>query len=147
MKQTSLKPILYLDIDGVLLANESNLSMGGADFIKFAVDNFKVYWLTTHCMDGNPDHAVEYLNRAADEDLSPWLKKFKPTTWSLKKTDAIDFSKPFIWYDDDCYGEEQRTLKEHNVFNSWIEVDLAKYQDQMVHELKLLRSICENKND
>jgi hypothetical protein len=134
------KPTLYLDIDGVLLANELNLAEGAKEFIKYAADNFEVYWLTTHCMDGDPAHAVEYLARA-DEEIKPWLKKFKPTVWSLKKTDAIDFTKPFLWFDDDCYSEEQRVLKESNVFNSWIEVDLRKYPDQMAHEIKLLKSL------
>lgn len=135
---------IYLDIDGVLLANEQNLAEGAKEFIKYAADNFEVYWLTTHCMDGNPAHAVEYLDRANDEDLKPWLNKFKPTTWSLKKTDVIDFSKPFLWFDDDCYTEERRILQENNAFNSWIEVDLRKYPDQMLHEIKLLKSIKEN---
>ena len=138
---TKAKPTLYLDIDGVLLANESNLAEGAKEFIKYAADNFEVYWLTTHCMDGDPSHAVEYLNRGDPEDLTLWLKRFKPTTWSLKKTDAIDFSKPFLWFDDDCFTEEQRVLREHGVLNSWIEVDLRKYPDQMSHELKLIKSI------
>jgi hypothetical protein len=85
---------VYLDIDGVLLANEENLAIGAIEFIKYAVEHFDVYWLTTHCMDGTTEHAIEYLNRAAEEDLRPWLEKFKPVIWSLKKTEAIDFSKP-----------------------------------------------------
>ena len=132
-----IKPTLYLDIDGVLLANELNLAEGAKEFIKFAADNFEVYWLTTHCMDGDTEHAIEYLSRA-DEEIKPWIKKFKPTVWSLKKTDAIDFSKPFLWFDDDCYSGERLDLNKHNVFHSWIEVDLSKYPDQLVHELKLL---------
>ena len=54
---------VYVDIDGVLLANEENLAIGAAEFIKYAADNFDVYWLTTHCMDGTTDHAIEYLQR------------------------------------------------------------------------------------
>lgn len=140
-----MKPSLYLDIDGVLLANESHLAEGAADFIKYAADHFEVYWLTTHCMDDTTAHAIDYLQRATDEDLRPWLEKFKPLTWSLKKTDAIDFSKPFLWFDDDCYSGEKIDLQEHNALKSWIEVDLSKHPDQMVHELKLLRSIVNNK--
>jgi hypothetical protein len=131
---------IYLDIDGVLLANESNLAEGALEFIKYAADNFEVYWLTTHCMNGDPAHAIEYVARVEQEDLRPWLKKFKPTVWSLKKTDAIDFTKPFFWYDDDCYSEERKVLMENNALNSWIEVDLRKYPDQMIHEIKLLKS-------
>ena len=140
------RPILYLDIDGVLLANEENLAIGAKEFITYAADNFEVYWLTTHCMHGDSGWAVEYVNRASEEDLTPWLKKFKPTTWSLKKTEAIDFSKPFLWFDDDCFTEEQRVLREHDVFHSWIEVDLRKYPDQMKHELKLLKSIINSED-
>ena len=87
-----MRPNIYLDIDGVLLANEENLSIGAVEFIKYAVEHFDVYWLTTHCMRGDPTHAIEYLNRAAKEDLRPWLEKFKPVTWGLKKTEAIDLS-------------------------------------------------------
>ncbi len=137
---------LYLDIDGVLLANEANLSEGASDFIKFVADNFTVYWLTTHCMDGSPEHAIEYLLRAATEDLRPWLKKFKPVKWSLNKTEAIDFSQPFLWYDDDCFSGERIDLNRHKAFNSWIEVNLTKYQDQMVHELKMLKSIVDERS-
>lgn len=138
---------IYLDIDGVLLANESNLAEGALEFIKYAADNFEVYWLTTHCMNGDPAHAIEYVARVEQEDLRPWLKKFKPTVWSLKKTDAIDFTKPFFWYDDDCYSEERKVLMENNALNSWIEVDLRKYPDQMIHEIKLLKSIIEEANN
>lgn len=139
-----MKPNIYLDIDGVLLANETNLTIGAAEFIKYAADNFEVYWLTTHCMDGTTEHAIEYLQRGSDEDLRPWLKKFKPVTWSIKKTEAIDFTKPFLWFDDDCYSGEKIDLIEHDAFHSWIEVDIAKYPDQMVHELKLLKSIIKD---
>lgn len=138
-----MKPILYLDIDGVLLANETNLSLGALEFVKYAADNFEVYWLTTHCMDGTTAHAIEYLQRATSEDIRPWLEKFRPVTWSLKKAEAIDFWKPFLWFDDDCYSGERIDLHSHDVFNSWIEVDLKKYPDQMMHELRLLESIAD----
>ena len=139
-----MKPNIYLDIDGVLLANEENLAIGAIDFIKYATDNFDVFWLTTHCMDGNTTHAIEYVQRASTDNLRPYLEKFKPTKWSLMKTEAIDFNKPFLWFDDDCYSGERLELKKHDVFNSWIELDLSKYPDQLTHEIKLLRSIIES---
>ena len=132
---------LYLDIDGVLLANETNLAEGASVFIKYASDHFDVYWLTTHCMDGDAAHAIDYVLRATNEDLRPYLETFKPTTWSLMKTEVIDFTQPFLWFDDDCYSGERAELRALNAFDSWIEIDLAKYPDQMVHELKLLQSI------
>ena len=140
-----MKPALYLDIDGVLLANEENLAIGAAEFIKYAADNFDVYGLTTHCMDGTTDHAIEYLQRGSDEDLRPWLMKFKPVTWSLKKTEAIDFKKPFLWFDDDCFTGEKIDLQEHGVLNSWIEIDLRTTPDQMVKELVTLEAFNDHK--
>lgn len=138
-----MKPAIYLDIDGVLLANDANLAIGAVDFIKYAVENFDVYWLTTHCMDGNTTHAIEYVQRASDEDIRPYLEKFRPVKWRIAKTEAIDFSKPFLWFDDDCFRGERLTLNEHGVLNAWIEVNLSKYPDQLTHEIKLLRSFIE----
>lgn len=140
-----MQPNIYLDIDGVLLANKENLSIGAVGFIKYAVEHFDVYWLTTHCMDGDPTHAIKYLNRASTEDLRPWLEKFKPVTWSLKKTEAIDFSKPFLWFDDDGFTGEKIDLNEHSALNSWIEIDLHTTPDQMVKELVTLQAFTEEK--
>lgn len=135
----STKPNIYLDIDGVLLANERNLAIGAAEFIKYATEHFDVYWLTTHCMDGNPTHAIDYVQRAADEDLRPYLQKIKPTTWSVAKTEAIDFSKPFLWFDDDCYDDERTTLQDNGALDSWIEINLSDNPERLVFETKLLR--------
>ena len=138
---------IYLDIDGVLLANEENLAIGAVDFIKYAAEHFDVYWLTTHCMDGTTEHAIEYLNRASSEDLRPWLEQFKPVVWSLKKTEAIDFSKPFLWFDDDCFTGEKIDLQAHNVMNSWIEIDLRKTPDQVVKEMATLQAFVNIKDE
>jgi hypothetical protein len=35
-------------------------------------------------------------------------------------------------------------LQDYGVLNSWIEVDLLKYSDQMMHEKKLLESIIDD---
>lgn len=136
---------VYLDIDGVLLANEENLATGAVEFIRYAVEHFDVYWLTTHCMDGTTEHAIEYLQRATNENIRPLLEKFKPVTWGLKKTEAIDFSKPFLWFDDDCFKGEKIDLQEHGVLESWIEIDLRNVPDQMVKELVTLQAFAEEK--
>lgn len=142
---------IYLDIDGVLLvdvgkpahlANEENLAIGAAEFIKYAVEHFDVYWLTTHCVDGNPDRAVDYVQRAADEDLLPWLAKIQPTKWGLKKTEAIDFGQPFLWFDDNCLSGERYDLQQHQALDSWIEIDLRKSPNQMARELVTLQAFA-----
>ena len=133
---------VYLDVDGVLVTGSHTLSVGAAEFIKYAVEHFDVYWLTTHCVDGNPDRAVDYVQRAADEDLIPWLDKIRPTKWGLKKTEAIDFSQPFLWLDDNCLSGERYDLQQNQVLNSWIEIDLHNVPDQMEKELITLRAFA-----
>ena len=71
---------IYLDIDGVLLANEENLAIGASELIKYAADNFSVYWLTTHCMHGDPTRAIEYIQRVIDENLRPVHSLGKPSS-------------------------------------------------------------------
>lgn len=127
---------IYVDIDGVLLANEENLAIGAAEFIKYIADNFTVHWLTTHCMHGDPAHAIDYVQRVADEDLRPYLEKIKPTTWGLAKTDVIDFTKPFLWFDDDCYTGERIALDKHGALSSWVEVDLRSDVEHLKHLLE-----------
>ena len=136
-----MKPVLYVDIDGVLLANEHNLTQGATEFIKYVADNFEVYWLTAHCRDGNADWAVEYVNRTSKEDLTPWLSKFKPTSWGMFKTDAIDMAKDFIWFDDDVFEEEYEILKDAKKLDCLHEVDLQSSPLQMKQELNALQSL------
>lgn len=57
---------------------------------------------------------------------------------------AIDFTKPFLWFDDDCFTGEKIDLQEHGVMNSWIEIDLRKTPDQMARELITLQAIAED---
>lgn len=61
------------------------------------------------------------------------MKRIKPTTWlgSPSKTDAIDFTKPFLWFDDDLFLSEKKALLDHDVLDNWIEVDLKKDPDQL----------------
>jgi len=41
------------------------------------------------------------------------------------KTEAIDFSVPFFWFDDYVLEAEKRILKQNGSFSSWVSVDLA----------------------
>ena len=60
---------IYLDIDGVLLANEKNLTLGAQEFIKHVVTNYPTFWLTTHCMDGDPALAIENVGKLCDPEI------------------------------------------------------------------------------
>lgn len=127
---------IYLDIDGVILANDLNKANYSPEFIKHLVKKYPVYWLTTHCK-GNADYTVRFLERFFDEETIKIMKNILPTNWNTLKTEAIDFSKPFLWFDDDVFEAEKEILRDNNYFDSWVEIDLGKDENQLSKYLKL----------
>lgn len=123
---------IYLDIDGVLLANDWNAANHANEFLRFVLDKYpdSTYWLTTHCQ-GNPNTPIEHVGHLFEPDVVELMKKIKPTTWDLAKTRAINYDEPFLWFDDDLFFEEKETLTSRGVLDNWIEVDLRKDPDQL----------------
>lgn len=119
---------IYLDIDGVLLANEKSPSNFANEFITYVVSRYPTFWLTTHCWHGD-NHTVALLSKFFPEETMRFIRQIKPTEWNMSKTDGIDFSSPFLWLDDDLYEEEKAVLIKHNVLENWIEVDLRKNEN------------------
>jgi len=124
------KPDIYLDIDGVLLANEHYAANYAHEFLAYVTSNYPVYWLTTHCR-GDAQHTVRHLARVMPPETVELLKTIQPTNWDMAKTDAIDFSRPFLWFDDDLFDFERDDLIRHNALDNWIEVDLAKDENML----------------
>lgn len=123
---------IYLDIDGVLLINEKQAAPGANEFLQFILTNYpeSTYWLTTHCWRGE-NRAVDILTPALRPETIELLSKIKPTEWGEYKTDAIDFSQPFLWFDDDLFPEEEIVLNEHGALKNRIEINLYKDPNQL----------------
>ena len=119
-----LKTNIYLDIDGVLLANERNPARYAHEFLDYVLKHFPntTYWLTTHCK-GDAVTPIQHIGHLFDAKTLELMKKVKPTNWDTSKTDAIDFSNPFLWFDDDCFDFERKVLIQHGVLDNWIEGD------------------------
>lgn len=126
---------VYLDIDGVLLANDLNYANHVYEFLQVATQN-PTYWLTTHCR-GDARTAIERLSTVFTPEMMELIQEIKPTNWDVAKTEAIDFSQPFLWFDDDLYEDEKAELEKYGVLANWIEVDLAKNEN---HLLDFVRS-------
>ncbi|OGD84031.1 hypothetical protein A2165_01695 [Candidatus Curtissbacteria bacterium RBG_13_40_7] len=122
---------IYLDIDGVILANDVQPALHAKEFLEYVVNNHDVYWLTTHCK-GDAEYTVNFISRFFDADTIESLKKIKPTNWNTLKTEAINFDTPFLWFDDQLFDSEIDELDCRNVRDQWIKVDLSKN----VHQLK-----------
>lgn len=131
---------IYLDIDGVLLAKDHNPANYVDEFIKYVLTNFpnSTYWLTTHCQ-GDATRPIQDVGRLFKSETVELMKLIKPTSWqySSSKTAAIDFSKPFLWFDDGLFINERNELIDHGALDNWIEVDLRKDPDML---LKFIQS-------
>lgn len=123
---------IYLDIDGVLIANEMHAAMHANDFLRYVLTKYpdSTYWLTTHCQ-GDASVPMSHISHLFDDDVAELMKKMKPTKWfpSSSKTAAIDFSQPFLWFDDDLFPNERIELLKHGVLENWIQIDLRKDPD------------------
>lgn len=128
---------IYLDIDGVILDKSLKPTNHLKEFLEHITTNYEVYWLTTHCKgDSNP--TLVYLSRFLDEDVLELLKKIKPTNWDTLKTDAIDFTKDFVWLDDFILPMERQVLEQKNKLDCWIEVKLEDNGDGLLDVVKRL---------
>jgi len=125
-------PNIYLDIDGVLLANDLTPAKHSEEFLAYILKNYPdtTYWLTTHCK-GDARVPIQHIGHMFDDETVELMKMIKATDWGTAKTDGIDFTKPFLWFDDDLFTFERAVLQQHGVEANWIEVDLAKVPNHL----------------
>ena len=122
---------MYIGIDGVIITKGVVPALHLDEFLKYILSKFSVSWLSTRCK-GNSEETVNYLSQFLTEDTINLMKKVKPTTFNLDKTEAIDFSKDFFWLESELFDSEKNALKKHNKLNSWIELDLIKFPNQLM---------------
>ena len=110
---------IYLDIAGTLGWTQSPIN-DVVELLEYCLDNYpgQVYWLTTFCKNGI-NRTYEALSFLPDDLRQRAFEEVKPTDWSALKTDAIDFTKPFVWIDDSIYDSERRVLDEYFVEDSY----------------------------
>lgn len=131
---------VYIDIDGVILTKELRPASHLTEFLTYFLDRCPTHWLTTHCK-SDANQAVSYLERFLDKETLELVKKIKPTNWSYSKTDAIDFSRPFIWFDDFLFEFEKEQLIKHGSLKSWIKVNLQDNPDHLIDLLDLFKDL------
>ena len=140
---------LYIDVDGVLLGN-GDLSAGPQvsfarytkEFLEFALANFDCYWLTSHCK-GDAQRLLDYLGRFADKDVAALLVKIRPTNFDMLKTEALQGD--FYWLDDAPLQAELNWLREQNVRDRWIHVDVCQHPDDLMRAMGILQTAIEKR--
>lgn len=132
---------IYLDIDGVLLANDKEASRYADEFLHAVLKKYpdSTYWLTTHNWKGE-NRAKEILAPHLKPETVALLDQIKHSEWGELKTDAIDFEQDFLWFDDDLWPNELTVLERHEAVQNFMMVDLQKDPDL----LKKLTQVIEN---
>lgn len=132
---------IYLDIDGVLLANESNAANHADEFLQTVINKYpdSTYWLTTHNWKGE-NRAKEVLADHLKPETVALLDKVKPSEWGELKTDAIDFEQDFLWFDDDIWSDELLALEKHEAAQNFMMVDLNKDPDMLKKLAEVIRA-------
>ncbi|MEF3691523.1 MAG: hypothetical protein V3574_00520 [Candidatus Moraniibacteriota bacterium] len=132
---------IYLDIDGVLLKKDGSLAEYFDEFLEFFVDKHNVFWLTTHCQ-GRDNNAIWHINQynEVSKRSLELLQKIKPTDWQTLKTEGIDFSQDFIWFDDYLLEAEKEILKKYGADQKVILINLNENPDILKDVLSRLRS-------
>lgn len=128
---------IYLDIDRVILTKDKKPSIGVVEFLEKATSNHSVYWLTTHCK-GDAENAVQYLKKVLPVEANEYLEKIQSTNWDVLKTDAVDFSKEFLWFDDYLMDSERKILENEDSYNKLVVVDLKTKPDFLKQYMKML---------
>jgi len=130
---------LYFDIDGVLIAQGRKPANYVVEFLKIATEKHDCYWLTTHCKDNSEAlTAMGHIKDVLPTEAIEYCKLIKPTNWSHKKTEAIDFNSDFLWFDDVSFDFEKEVLAQHDKSGSFILVDLINNPNQLKELIKLL---------
>ena len=143
----------YIDIDGVLLASGESweeLIPEFSEVVIFLKGNFDCYWLTTHVRHGvGSDGAARCLashlkNAGIDKAI---LDGIKPTEWERLKTEAIDFTGPFIWLDDDPLPSEREVLRKNGCEESLVAIDWSRRSTGLTVDRlrRVLRSLAEQR--
>lgn len=132
---------IYLDVDGVLLDNGKPANFVSS-FLKHVLENYPdtTYWLTTRC-NGDSSEVLRQIQSLFDDDTQQLLEKIKPTSWPIVKTQAIDFTQPFLWYDDQLGFADKQALVKHGALDSLRRIDLETQQDQLVGEIEYLKNL------
>lgn len=106
------------------------------EFLEEITTKHNCYWLTTHCR-GGENRAPEYLLRMLPVEMESMLRKIQPTDWNALKTDAIDFTQDFRWFDDYALEAEIEKLRKNNCLDKFVRVDLKGDPEQLKDLLQL----------
>lgn len=118
---------VYLDVDGVLLDKHLQPAQCLHEFVAYVTTHFDCYWATTHVIDGSTDHVRRVLERCGvPAETRELLEQVRGTSWDMLKTDAIDLTSDFLWFEDMPTEGERAALRAAGKEDNLVWIDRAK---------------------
>jgi len=132
--QRDRKPLLYIDVDGVLVGEYEGffqLRPHVEEFLSWAIESFECRWLTVR-----PVFEVTALLRRIDAAyLIPFIEE---AIWGHMKIEAIDFTRSFFWIEDGIREIEKAVLRAHGCLDRYIHVD-PQGRDELLRVMEMLQ--------
>lgn len=134
---------IYLNIDGVLRVHAGQAAHYADEFLNLIVRRWPdtSYWLTMQSRGGRFG-SLELLQPLIKPRTYAACKVIRPGNWRDHKTDAIDFTRPFLWYDDIITPEEQQILRHYRAEGCFRPINLHKDPHQLMDEIEHLRLLA-----
>ncbi len=151
-----MKPVLYLDVDGVLWDIQQRLkddpkiivasdpttfacaANGLEEFLEYALEKFEVRWCTTWAMRGvmHPD-TMERLKEHTGVPVETWNKVHSSLGWVTFKHQNVDWNeyregREFVWVEDELLEEELQMLRGNHALDNYYLTDVFEDADALV---------------
>jgi hypothetical protein len=154
LKETNLKnrnTRLYLDVDGVFLRRTGQFGFHGreefivanhaTEILEWCRDNFDCQWLTGRSHNGSTD-GIERAFRFSSgnsKEIQNLIRSIDAAAWDIAKISAIDFSKSFLYVDDNPGEITRQSLVDLKLEHCWIKCCTDDVEDDLLR----IRSILE----
>ena len=147
-----MKPVLYLDIDGVLWNVNSEGAFVGAngleDFLSFVLDKFELRWCTAWACRGYV--ATDSLERLAAHTGVPvktWKLVKASLGWRHEKHENIDLDeiragRKFVWVEDELSPDEYKFLSDNNWLDNFFFTDVFRDRDALIKTTEKIKEWC-----
>lgn len=135
---------IYIDVDGVLINKDGALADFAEVFLQAIISRWpdSTYWLSNYCWQGKNiarDIVYPHLKKKRTMEL---IELIKPTDWDELKTDAINFSEPFLWFEDKLFRDEVEILKHYHAYKCFRQINLVKDPSQLLDEVLFIKSLA-----
>lgn len=150
---STLKPVLYLDVDDTVLefnhqrkAHIGQAAPGARAFVQWANEHFEIRPLTMWACSGQFHDGTEIAKlvgmtkewweglRGRPHSQTSWMDKLDGIDWT-----EVGMGRPWVWVEDALLTRELRELRRLGMAEHWVECNVSKEPYALYRVMPLLR--------